>query len=166
LQALKKGNGGRVVRGEFLRIDTDSCVKKESVLVSARAGDLILWDSRTIHYNLFNPSPPKSQTGMPYRLGSYVCMVPADRSDLATDRRRIDLFKRFKTTNHHPVALEMGDKQDAWSCPKKSLMYTRRGKNINAILPNLDFQRDTRSWLTDQDIQLITSRPQLANLLN
>ena len=75
----------------------------EKVYVSSKAGDLILWDSRTVHCN--SPSPLASKQGEEkekeenqdlIRLVSYICMLPKSTCDSETLRKRIESFEQGK----------------------------------------------------------------------
>ncbi len=57
-------------------------------LVAAQAGDLLLWDSRTVHCNTPALAPPSAATGQPVdallRACIYVCMTPRRFASCAT----------------------------------------------------------------------------------
>ncbi|KLT43804.1 hypothetical protein CC85DRAFT_231514, partial [Cutaneotrichosporon oleaginosum] len=63
--------------------------------VEAKAGDLILWDSRVVHWN-------EDPIGERIRLAAYVCYCP--RSLIAEDvlSKRVQLFYTRTWTNHKP----------------------------------------------------------------
>jgi hypothetical protein len=63
--------------------------------VCAKAGDLILWDSRVVHWN-------EDPTGSRTRLAAYVCYCP--RRLVAEDvlSRRVQFFYARTGTNHKP----------------------------------------------------------------
>ncbi|WOO78371.1 uncharacterized protein LOC62_02G001919 [Vanrija pseudolonga] len=67
----------------------------EEVKVCANAGDFILWDSRTVHWNA---SPVGTQT----RFVTYVCLCPRSfmTSDELTEKRKV--FNARKGTTHWP----------------------------------------------------------------
>jgi ectoine hydroxylase-related dioxygenase (phytanoyl-CoA dioxygenase family) len=67
----------------------------EEVKICANAGDLILWDSRMIHWNA---SPTGDQT----RFITYVCYCP--RSYMPDDmlRDKLEIFRSRKGTTHWP----------------------------------------------------------------
>ncbi|KAI8280865.1 hypothetical protein K4K60_004620 [Colletotrichum sp. SAR11_57] len=67
----------------------------ELIKVCAEPGDLILWDSRSMHYAAF----PESDT---IRTIIYACYTPA-RFLLMEDRqKKVEIFKRWEATTHWP----------------------------------------------------------------
>lgn len=69
----------------------------EEVKVCAEEGDLIVWDSRLIHWN-------SSPVGEQIRFITYVCYCPRSfmvEEDLA---RKLELFRARKGTTHWPVS--------------------------------------------------------------
>jgi hypothetical protein len=84
-------------------------IPQREILVSCRAGDLILWDSRTIHCNspaitdpVIPPSLPPNQSDALLRMVCYVCMTPTARASETILRHRVDLFECGIGTNHWP----------------------------------------------------------------
>ncbi|KAI5362356.1 hypothetical protein Slin14017_G075930 [Septoria linicola] len=72
--------------------------------ICAEPGDLLVWDSRTPHYNL------SSKTSQP-RFCVYTCFMPvadATQEDLV---RKKDAFQRFVGTTHWPNARHVGSNQ-------------------------------------------------------
>ncbi|ORY60782.1 uncharacterized protein BCR38DRAFT_374424 [Pseudomassariella vexata] len=67
----------------------------EEIKVCANAGDLIVWDSRTIHWNA---SPAGDQT----RFVSYVCYAPRSFLSEAGLARKFEIFQSRKGTTHWP----------------------------------------------------------------
>lgn len=67
------------------------------VKVCANAGDLILWDSRTIHWNT-NP------TGAQTRFVTYVCYCPRNLMSEEELARKQGVFESRKGTTHWPVS--------------------------------------------------------------
>lgn len=76
----------------------------EEVKICANPGDLILWDSRMIHWN---SSPIGDQT----RFITYVCYCP--RSLMADDllKEKLDTFRARKGTTHWPQVRIIVDDQ-------------------------------------------------------
>lgn len=68
----------------------------EEIKICAAKGDLIIWDSRTIHWNA---SPTAAQT----RFISYVCYCPRRFMDAEGLERKLEVFKARKGTTHWPV---------------------------------------------------------------
>ncbi|OXH42290.1 hypothetical protein J008_00054 [Cryptococcus neoformans] len=67
----------------------------EEVKICAGKGDLILWDSRTIHWNA---SPIGDQT----RFVTYVCYCPRNSMSPAELAKKVEVFKGRKGTTHFP----------------------------------------------------------------
>lgn len=73
----------------------------EWVKVNAEPGDLIMWDSRTPHYNV-------SPTGTMPRFCAYTCYMPvADASQEDLQRKKM-AFETRQGTTHWPNALHVG----------------------------------------------------------
>lgn len=72
------------------------CVE-ENVL--AGAGDLVLWDSRTVHQGM-EPLPCRQQPNT--RCVVYVCMLPRDTATPKILQKRIDAFTAGRATTHWP----------------------------------------------------------------
>ena len=71
-------------------------------LVRARAGDLLLWDSRTLHCNSPAVSPPTADPAELLRAVSYVCMTPKSWASEETLALRRQAFIDSVTTSHWP----------------------------------------------------------------
>ncbi|KAK4897982.1 hypothetical protein LTR27_004366 [Elasticomyces elasticus] len=69
--------------------------------VCADPGDLLLWDSRTPHYNL------SSSTNQP-RFAVYTCFMPVSDATQEDLVRKKDAFERFVGTTHWPNARHTG----------------------------------------------------------
>ncbi|KAI5478474.1 hypothetical protein MNV49_005115 [Pseudohyphozyma bogoriensis] len=67
----------------------------EWIKVCAGPGDLILWDSRTMHYN----RPP---TGDRDRVCTYVCMAPDELLNDTDRATKAELFRTHGATTHNP----------------------------------------------------------------
>ncbi|RSH91688.1 hypothetical protein EHS25_009057 [Saitozyma podzolica] len=67
----------------------------EEVKICANPGDLILWDSRTIHWNA---SPVGDQT----RFVTYVCYCPRSLMDPSELEKKLQVFRDRKGTTHWP----------------------------------------------------------------
>jgi hypothetical protein len=82
----------------------------DAVLVCAEAGDLLLWDSRTLHASDaadMEAPLPLEEDGRPRlaRAAAYVCMVPADKytqADARLGERRAHSVTNHVTTTHWP----------------------------------------------------------------
>lgn len=69
--------------------------------VSAEPGDLLLWDSRTPHYNL------SSETDQP-RFCIYTCYMPVSDATQEDLLRKKDAYERWVGTTHWPNARHTG----------------------------------------------------------
>ncbi len=69
---------------------TDICVK-------AKAGSLILWDSRTIHQGI---EPQKKRSRPNIRCALYVCMEPKSKATSRQVEKKKNAFLQRRTTNH------------------------------------------------------------------
>lgn len=69
-----------VQEGDFVPLSPMDPMAEEGRLVCCCAGDLILWDSRTVHCNTPCLTQPTPETGQPFedllRAVCYVCMTP------------------------------------------------------------------------------------------
>ena len=78
------------------------------LLIHAEPGDLLLWDSRTVHCNTPSfVSPPQLNTGeIPslLRIVSYICMTPLAFAENRVELidRRLNAFRCRLTTSHWP----------------------------------------------------------------
>jgi len=73
-------------------------------LVRCKAGDLCLWDSRTIHCNTpgrQKPDPMPKTWGL-IRVACYICMVPRAKASFSTLATRNELYEDHRTTTHWP----------------------------------------------------------------
>jgi len=69
----------------------------EAIKVCVAPGDLILWDSRTVHYNV----PPQGEI---VRALLYVCLTPASFATDADLKRKKEIFDIWGRTTHWPHA--------------------------------------------------------------
>lgn len=75
--------------------------------ITAPRGSLILWDSRTIHWNQ-HPNKDRSLTNNPrVRMVGYLCYVPEARLTDAGRILRKEAFEKGVSTGHNPVYPEM-----------------------------------------------------------
>ena len=96
--------------GNNSKIPTYHEILKEGygLLIHAQPGDLMLWDSRTVHCNapsFVSPAPlHQGETPNLLRMVSYICMTPlafAENPDELIERR-LDAFRYRLTTSHWP----------------------------------------------------------------
>jgi hypothetical protein len=126
--------------------------------LSAKAGQLVLWDSRTVHQGSY----PLPKTPPIWRYVTYVCMKPLPKPRNAKDgntlkRALVKKRKAFETgrvTSHWAVPeptskrTRTGKEQLTWQAPKlfpvKPQMY---GKPMPFAVPNTVVQINTREDL-------------------
>ena len=79
------------------------------LLIHAQPGDLLLWDSRTVHCNspsFVTPPHPANNNEPPslLRMVSYICMTPLTFAENPEDliQRRLHAFRYRLTTSHWP----------------------------------------------------------------
>jgi hypothetical protein len=80
---------------------------EKAILLGCKAGDFIVWDSRTIHCNtpaLKNAEAEENNNSAwdLIRMVGYVCMTPASFASPEMIKKRLDLFKQSASTNHCP----------------------------------------------------------------
>ncbi|KAH8662227.1 hypothetical protein BX600DRAFT_414273 [Xylariales sp. PMI_506] len=73
----------------------------EWIKVNAEPGDLLLWDSRTPHYNL-------SPAGTTPRFCTYTCYMPAADATQEDLIRKKGAFDNLQSTTHWPNAMHIG----------------------------------------------------------
>ena len=88
--------------------------------VVCRAGDLILWDSRTVHCNApaSRPPAPDERVGELLRAAVYVCMVPRRFASRAVLRQRVAGYRARVTTSHWPQEYHPGSLGDGPPLPE------------------------------------------------
>ncbi|KAG7285026.1 hypothetical protein NEMBOFW57_009644 [Staphylotrichum longicolle] len=86
----------------------------EWIKVNAEPGDLLLWDSRTPHYNL-------SPSGTAPRFCVYTCYMPVADATQEELIRKKGAFETTQSTTHWPNAMHVGGvpikRQDGKDCP-------------------------------------------------
>jgi len=90
--------------GDFCMINSSSPVVTERKLLLAKAGDLILWDSRTIHGGLLGSGkdPDKDTVPQLCRMSQTVCMVPKERATPEVLEARREGFIKGYGFTHWP----------------------------------------------------------------
>mmetsp|Transcript_11874 Transcript_11874/g.21703 ORF Transcript_11874/g.21703 Transcript_11874/m.21703 type:complete len:351 (-) Transcript_11874:124-1176(-) len=88
--------------------DSSSVMSMPKRLVTSRAGDLILWDSRTVHCNTPAVSTPTAPGSRLLRACVYVCMTPKAWADKRTLEDRRKGYEIRVTTSHWPHTSVMG----------------------------------------------------------
>lgn len=150
----------------------------EPVLVCAKAGDLILWDSRTIHCNTpalhmakYNEDPlsfKQTQNSDAsggdstelLRLVAYVCMVPRSHASMEIMERRKQTFVHKMPTSHYPtyeISLLPREKALPWTKSADILkLVGYSSEEISRIQAGLDPQASAEDHLILQLVQLAT----------
>lgn len=77
-------------------------------LVCCKAGDIILWDSRTIHANAPATETPTCKRGRLLRAVGYVCMTPAKFAPAEVRTGRRSAYEYRVSTSHWPQKLDLG----------------------------------------------------------
>jgi hypothetical protein len=95
--------------GDFCRLPPDYYAEREGegpVLVVAEPGDLILWDSRTVHGGKVGPGGAGKEGCEEAcelaRMSLPVCMTPRALASPDVLRARQSMFQQGQTTNHWP----------------------------------------------------------------
>ena len=81
-------------------------IKHSRKVLTVRAGDMVLWDSRTFHQNQYGNLPEE-------RLVQYVCYLPKHHpsNTLGMQRTRKKYFEKRRTTSHWPYPLSVNSAQ-------------------------------------------------------
>lgn len=91
----------------------------EKIMVKAKAGDLVLWDSRTFHCG---SEPIKNRKKMNYRGVVYICMSNRNRANKKNLEKRLKIFNKKRLTTHSPFS---------------ALMFPKNPRTYGAELPIL-----------------------------
>ena len=73
----------------------------ERVSVKCNAGDMVFWDSRTIHCG---QQPIRGRPSPNFRHVVYICMTPKTMISESDTKKRICAFENLRMTNHWPHA--------------------------------------------------------------
>jgi ectoine hydroxylase-related dioxygenase (phytanoyl-CoA dioxygenase family) len=73
-------------------------------VVSAKAGSLVLWDSRTFHQNQYGTLPEE-------RVVQYVCYLPKSKRSQKMQEKRMKYFQERRTTSHWPYPVKVNGLQ-------------------------------------------------------
>jgi len=91
--------------GDFLPIHfMDPVLKEVKKFVNAKAGDLCLWDSRTVHCNSpgITPSKKPAEGWHLLRICLYVCMTPYKKASGTVLAKRSNAYETHCGTSHWP----------------------------------------------------------------
>jgi len=105
------------------------------VKVNAPAGSLVLWDSRTVHWNYM-------PVGERYRMVVYVCMTPARLLDEKNRKKKQKAFKELRATKHSPHQVYLFPKKprtwgkdlSKWKVTEKAPVITKRGLQLAGLV--------------------------------
>lgn len=100
--------------------------------VTAPRGSLILWDSRTIHWN---QHPKKNRPFQPcpkVRMVGYLCYVPKTRMSDETRALRLKAFESGVSTGHNPAQFDL-----KYTCDHLWKGYERYFENPDYIQPTI-----------------------------
>ena len=86
--------------GDFVKVD-DAKYDPEAIVVEAKAGDLILWDSRVIHGRRVGPATSQPGDGLA-RCSGLVCMTPRARASQEVLLKREAGFQSGAGFTHWP----------------------------------------------------------------
>lgn len=91
----------------FVRIPNDfHALKGKQLIPKLSAGDLVLWDSRTIHCNSPAIETPTASLEEMLRMVSYICMTPRAWASEEVLKDRVKAFQKGVTTSHWPHRAE------------------------------------------------------------
>lgn len=132
------------------------------IKVCCKAGDMVLWDSRTIHCNTHatraRPLPTDGSILPPRRLVAYVCMTPASRLTPRLVKERQQAFLQGDTTSHWPEDCRVAGRKN-WATnykppnlPPAALKLIPMGPGVSVSVGTADNDIDTNS-----DIQVASS---------
>ena len=92
-----KSKHWNLIDPEFLQT-----IKDDRIILNVKAGDLVIWDSRTFHQNIV--SNPKEE-----RLVQYISMLPKDSklNSKSQQKKRLQYLKDLRTTSHwaYPITV-------------------------------------------------------------
>ncbi|MBJ7449135.1 MAG: phytanoyl-CoA dioxygenase family protein [Parachlamydiales bacterium] len=75
--------------------------------ITAPRGSLILWDSRTVHWNQYASMDRPYNNNPKVRMVGYLCYVPKSRLTYETIALRREAFKKGISTSHNPASPEL-----------------------------------------------------------
>jgi len=132
-------------RSDFITLATDKKLWEQDtkeaglspIKVCCKAGDFVLWDSRTIHSNSPATSArkaPEDGSTLPLRrLVAYICMTPTKRLKPDVIEKRITAYKKGLTTSHWPEECNTPSARSN-SKPYKPIELTAEQKELIPLL--------------------------------
>lgn len=103
----------------------------EEVKVLASKGDMVLWDSRTIHCNTL---PDQNRQEPRFRYVCYICMVPASFVTIGQLKNKKEAFDKMLTTGHWPQCTKIFKNQDKEKNQKHPLRLSEIGKKLAGLV--------------------------------
>lgn len=88
--------------GDYFEPPQDHTCLQKAIVPRTCPGDIVLWDSRTMHCSSPGPEPPQTWNSRLARLVSYVCFTPAVRADEHCLNRRRTAVRDGITMTHVP----------------------------------------------------------------
>ncbi len=73
--------------------------RTKKIDITCRAGDIVLWDSRTIH---MGKEPLKTRNNQNFRCVAYLCYTPREWATESDLKKKRLAFKNLRTTTHLP----------------------------------------------------------------
>lgn len=107
------------------------CPRKK---ICCQPGDLVLWDSRTIHYTC-NPTSDQ------YRMVVYVCMAPAEYASKEVLEKKKQAFHELRMTSHWPFKIQMFPTTPRFYNDQQRLLHAKIMKNVEKMKPPVLFER-------------------------
>jgi ectoine hydroxylase-related dioxygenase (phytanoyl-CoA dioxygenase family) len=151
-----------MLSGHFVQVQpADPVLAHGAKLVCAKAGDLILWDSRCVHCNtpglVESENPSCSQELL--RVVAYVCMTPASWASSHTLEQRKQGFINNATTDHIPH--EWHGAGDRLSWPSRNtwgnVSFVQKRLIVGASLALLDQAAESKAVCEEPtDVQVST----------
>lgn len=125
----RKKNGEECPREDWFRLEDDGLrfykekgCNEHNIL--AKAGSLILWDSRTIHQGV---EPLRNRERANHRTVVYVCMTPRKRAKDKDIRKKQKAFNEMRMTSHWPHKIKL--------FPKLPRSYGKEMPEVNVSPP-------------------------------
>jgi len=120
-------------RGDWCRLGGSDPMQRCAILLCADPGDLILWDSRTVHGgHVGTGASPSKPVGLA-RMTCTVAMTPQANASLEVCRLRREGFERGLAFNHCPHVLS-----DTWLCQQRCANVAVLNTQQQLLLPAHD----------------------------
>ena len=116
---------------------------EDRLYLNVKAGDLVIWDSRTFHQNCCGNSNCKEE-----RLVQYLCYLPKnnEKNDTTQQNQRKKYFDKLRTTSHWPYPMNV--------VPEQPNMYNYYNSNFPITI---DYDSLPKPYINDlkQEIEKI-----------